>query len=93
MKKRLNSSLYLKFFSKREDSLKIFFVSLQRLGGIPNHRCISFAHAWRGKIKTNKMMEARLGESKVSWFCLSVRDIRGYRVEEWSDFTDIVKKG
>lgn len=38
-------------------------------------------------------MEARLGESKVSWFRLSVRDIRGYRVEEWSDFTDIVKKG
>lgn len=33
MKKRLNSTLYLKFFSKREDSLKIFFVSLQRLGG------------------------------------------------------------
>ena len=29
----------------------------------------------------------------IEWFRLSVRDIRGYRVEEWSDFTDIVKKG
>ena len=28
---------------------------------------------------------------QVEWFRKSVRDIRGYRVEEWSDFTDIVK--
>jgi len=28
---------------------------------------------------------------KVDWFRHSVRDIRGFRVEEWSDFTDIVK--
>lgn len=38
-------------------------------------------------------MQAIMDLSKVSWFRLSVRDIRGYRVEEWSDFTDIVKKG
>ena len=29
----------------------------------------------------------------IDWFRKSVRDIRGYRVEEWSDFTEIVKKG
>lgn len=29
----------------------------------------------------------------IDWFRKSVRDIRGYRVEEWSDFTQIVKKG
>ena len=29
----------------------------------------------------------------IEWFRKSVRDIRGYRVEEWSDFTDIVRKG
>ena len=29
----------------------------------------------------------------IDWFRLSVRDIRGYRVEEWSDFTETVKKG
>jgi len=29
----------------------------------------------------------------IEWFRKSVRDIRGYRVEEWSDFTEIVKKG
>lgn len=28
---------------------------------------------------------------KIAWFRKSVRDIRGYKVESWSDFTDIVK--
>ncbi len=27
----------------------------------------------------------------VDWFKKSVRDIRGFKVEDWSDFTDIVK--
>lgn len=29
---------------------------------------------------------------KISWFRKSVRDIRGYKVENWSNFTDIVKE-
>lgn len=29
--------------------------------------------------------------SKISWFKDSVRDIRAFKVEDWSDFTDIVK--
>lgn len=29
--------------------------------------------------------------SKIDWFKKSVRDIRGYRVEDWSDFTEIIK--
>lgn len=29
---------------------------------------------------------------RLDWFRKSVRDIRGYRVEEWSDFTSIVKE-
>lgn len=29
---------------------------------------------------------------EIEWFRKSVRDIRGYRVEEWSDFTESVKK-
>ena len=29
--------------------------------------------------------------SKISWFRDSVRDIRAFKVEDWSDFTDIVK--
>lgn len=28
---------------------------------------------------------------RIEWFRLSVRDIRGFKVEEWSDFTDIFK--
>jgi len=29
---------------------------------------------------------------KIEWFVASVRDIRAFKVEDWSDFTDIVKK-
>ena len=28
---------------------------------------------------------------KIEWFRLSVRDIRAFRVEDWSDFTGVVK--
>lgn len=30
---------------------------------------------------------------KTAWFRNSVRDIRAFKVEDWSDFTDIVKAG
>ena len=29
--------------------------------------------------------------SQIDWFKKSVRDIRAFKVEDWSDFTDIVK--
>jgi len=29
--------------------------------------------------------------SNIDWFKKSVRDIRAFKVEDWSDFTDIVK--
>ncbi len=29
---------------------------------------------------------------KTSWFKNSVRDIRAFRVEDWSDFTDFMKE-
>jgi virulence-associated protein VapD len=28
---------------------------------------------------------------KLSWFPASVRDIRAFRIEQWSDFTPVVK--
>ena len=28
----------------------------------------------------------------MSWFALSVRDIRAFRIEQWSDFTSIIKQ-
>lgn len=31
--------------------------------------------------------------SMISWFRDSVRDIRAFKVEDWSDFTEIVKEG
>ena len=29
---------------------------------------------------------------KIDWFRNSVRDIRAFRVEDWSDFTNVVKE-
>lgn len=29
--------------------------------------------------------------SKIEWFKESVRDIRAFKVEDWSDFTEVVK--
>ena len=37
------------------------------------------------------LYKAILALSKIEWFQKSVRDIRGFKVENWSDFTDIVK--
>ncbi|MDO5616488.1 MAG: virulence protein [Cruoricaptor ignavus] len=38
------------------------------------------------------LMEAIQTLADVEWFANSVKDIRGFRVEDWSDFTRIVKK-
>lgn len=40
----------------------------------------------------SKMFSAIQTLSKIDWFKNSVRDIRGYKVENWSNFTDLVKK-
>lgn len=37
------------------------------------------------------VVRAIMSLSKVEWFKKSVRDIRGYKVENWSDFTEIVR--
>ncbi|WP_195532528.1 virulence protein [Bacteroides finegoldii] len=37
------------------------------------------------------VIKAIMALSKINRFKKSVRDIRGYKVENWSDFTDIVK--
>jgi virulence-associated protein VapD len=29
---------------------------------------------------------------KINWFKKSVRDIRAFKVEDWSDFTEIIKE-
>jgi virulence-associated protein VapD len=38
------------------------------------------------------LFEAIDALSSVSWFQNSVRDIRAFRVEDWSDFTNYVKR-
>lgn len=39
----------------------------------------------------SKMFGAIQALSKIDWFKKSVRDIRGYKVDNWSNFTDLVK--
>lgn len=38
------------------------------------------------------IVRAVMDLSKIDWFKKSVRDIRGFRVESWSNFTDLVKE-
>jgi len=37
------------------------------------------------------LYKAIMSLSNIDWFKKSVRDIRGFKVENWSDFTEIVK--
>lgn len=37
------------------------------------------------------IVKAVMDLSKIDWFKKSVRDIRGFRVESWSNFTKLVK--
>lgn len=30
---------------------------------------------------------------RLPWFAASVRDIRAFRIEQWSDFTPLIKEG
>ena len=38
------------------------------------------------------MFDAIQALKEIDWFCKSVRDIRGFKIEEWSDFTPSFKK-
>lgn len=44
-----------------------------------------------GKNSLAKVYKAINTLSKISWFKESVRDIRAFKVEDWSDFTEIIK--
>jgi virulence-associated protein VapD len=39
-----------------------------------------------------RLFEAILALRGLTWFPPSVRDIRAFRIEQWSDFTPIVKR-
>lgn len=53
----------------------------------------------QGSVYVNKSQENTLTTvykaisklSGIDWFKKSVRDIRAFKVEDWSDFTDVVK--
>jgi virulence-associated protein VapD len=38
------------------------------------------------------LFQAILALKALPWFALSVRDIRAFRIEQWSDFTGIIKQ-
>ena len=44
-----------------------------------------------GSDDMGNVVKAIMDLSKIGWFKKSVRDIRGYKVENWSDFTEIVR--
>lgn len=39
----------------------------------------------------SNVLQAIIHLGNIDWFKKSVRDIRGYKVEDWSNFTHIVK--
>lgn len=39
-----------------------------------------------------KLFQAILALKSLSWLPLCVRDIRAFKVEQWSDFTALVKQ-
>ena len=60
----------------------------------------SIGFEWtQGSVYINKSQENTLTTvykainklSNIDWFKKSVRDIRAFKVEDWSDFTDVVK--
>ena len=60
----------------------------------------SIGFEWtQGSVYVNKSQENTLTTvykaisklSSIDWFKKSVRDIRAFKVEDWSDFTDVVK--
>jgi len=38
-----------------------------------------------------KLFVAMQTLKKLEWFPCSLRDIRAFRIEQWSDFTDVIK--
>jgi len=38
------------------------------------------------------LFQAILALKALPWFPVSVRDIRAFRIEQWSDFTPLIKK-
>jgi virulence-associated protein VapD len=41
----------------------------------------------------SNLFSALLALRALSWFSASVRDIRAFRIEQWSDFTPLMKEG
>lgn len=39
------------------------------------------------------LFQAIMALKALPWFAASVRDVRAFRVEQWSDFTPVIKKG
>ncbi len=48
--------------------------------------------ATTNKNKLTEVYKAITKLKEIDWFKKSVRDIRAFKVEDWSDFTEIVKE-
>nr|WP_275051095.1 virulence protein [Helicobacter bilis] len=50
-----------------------------------------FIHEYKRKNTLASVYKAINRLQNIKWFKQSVRDIRAFKVEDWSDFTEIVK--
>ena len=64
------------------------FLVLACLGGVVGFAC------WYVTDSENMadLFEAITALKALPWFAASVRDIRAFRIEQWSDFTPVIKK-
>lgn len=46
-----------------------------------------------GNNDLSALVRAMMELKNIEWFRKSVRDIRGYKVEDWTDFTGLIKEG
>ena len=101
-KKRGNKKMYaIAFDLKIDDLKKAYGEPYNRAYDEIRQEMESLGFSWtQGSLYINNSNTDNLAQvykainklSKISWFKDSVRDIRAFKVEDWSDFTEIVKE-
>lgn len=77
---------YGESYNKANDEIK---QELKALGFEWTQGSVYINHSQKNTLTTVYKAINRL--SQIGWFKNSVRDIRAFKIEDWSDFTDIVK--
>ena len=64
----------------------------KQLGGFGFNRALGSIYLYSGDNGLADVYRAINRLSTIAWFKESVRDIRAFKVEDWSNFTEIVKE-